>query len=384
LRNAAHALLYALLPAAATAGGLARAPGLAVAGALSVRPATLQRGLSFEYPAAGIILVFVLWAALSALWSPFPDHGQALRLVAITVTGLAFVAAAGDAGRLTRAAGLAAISVLIVLLALEAAFAMPLNSLAQPDAPVWQVARNPGRGVSVLVVIVWGAAAALLSRRSPTAGFGAGALLLATFMLAAQFMQSANLVAAVIGLVAFAGGWFLPALVLRIITWGLALWTLIAPLAALALVADRAWLANAPLSLAIRVETWAYATKRIFEHPIFGHGLDAAREMSEPIVLRGAHEDLMPLHPHSASLHIWMETGAIGAVLIAAALAFAGRDMARALHADRAAAAAACASMAAFGVLANSTYGAWQEWWIATACVAAALICAIRSAFSPT
>jgi hypothetical protein len=40
--------------------------------------------------------------------------------------------------------------------------------------------------------------------------------------------------------------------------------------------------------------------------------------------------------------------------------------------------------MAAFGVLANSTYGAWQEWWIATACVAAALICAIRSAFSPT
>jgi hypothetical protein len=247
LRNAAHALLYALLPAAATAGGLALAPVLAVAGALSVRPATLQRGLSFEYPAAGTILVFVLWAALSALWSPFPDHGQALRLVAITVTGLAFVAAAGDAGRLTRAAGLAAISVLIVLLALEAAFAMPLNSLAQPDAPVWQVARNPGRGVSVLVVIVWGAAAALLSRRSPTAGFGAGALLLATFMLAAQFMQSANLVAAVIGLVAFAGGWFLPALVLRIITWGLALWTLIAPLAALALVADRAWLANAPL-----------------------------------------------------------------------------------------------------------------------------------------
>lgn len=358
---------------------------MGVAGVLSIRRGPLQRAVSFSNPAARMALIFLGWAALSALWSPYTDHSQALRLTAIVAAGLAFSAAAGepDAKRLTRVAGLAAILVLMALLAIEAIFAMPLNTMAQPDAPGWQVARNPGRGVSVLVVVIWGAVAALLARRTRTGAAIASALLLITGILAAQFMQSANLVAAAIGLAAFAGGWMLPAFALRVVAWALALWTLLVPLAALALVADRAWLAQAPNSVAIRAETWAYASHRIFERPIFGHGLDAARTMSEPILFRGAHEDLMPLHPHSASLQIWLETGGIGALLIAVMLLFAGRDMGRALHADRAAAAAACAAMAAFGVLANSTYGAWQEWWIATACVAAALICAIRGAQRP-
>ena len=90
------------------------------------------------------------------------------------------------------------------------------------------------------------------------------------------------------------------------------------------------------------------------------------------VVTRG-----IPLHPHSGSLQIWLETGAVGAALGALALVIGGVAMSRALAHRRAAAGAACATLVSFGFIANVSYGIWQEWWVATALIAAAAVSAL-------
>ena len=80
----------------------------------------------------------------------------------------------------------------------------------------------------------------------------------------------------------------------------------------------------------------------------------------------------IPLHPHSFSMHVWLETGLVGACLAALAILAAGIIASRTLGHSKAAAAAAVAAMATVGTIWNVSYGAWQEWWIAAAFTAAA------------
>jgi uncharacterized membrane protein YebE (DUF533 family) len=54
-----------------------------------------------------------------------------------------------------------------------------------------------------------------------------------------------------------------------------------------------------------------------------------------------------------------------------------GWSLSRKFAHNRAAAAAACGTLASLGVLAYIAYGIWQEWWIATMLVAAALVAAV-------
>ena len=58
---------------------------------------------------------------------------------------------------------------------------------------------------------------------------------------------------------------------------------------------------------------------------------------------------------------------------------FGGWRLSRAFANNRPAAAAACATLAAYGLLADLSFGAWQEWWNAAMLTAAAAI----GAFAP-
>jgi O-antigen ligase len=91
----------------------------------------------------------------------------------------------------------------------------------------------------------------------------------------------------------------------------------------------------------------------------------------------------LPVHPHSASLQIWYETGAVGALLAAGALLTAGLRMSRAYARNRPAAAAACATLASLGLIANVSYGVWAEWWMATMFAVAALVGALSHQRAP-
>jgi O-antigen ligase len=138
--------------------------------------------------------------------------------------------------------------------------------------------------------------------------------------------------------------------------------------------------AQLPLSWQMRLEIWRFAEARIAEKPITGWGLDGGRSFAGQVSQVG---DLtfpsLPLHPHSVSLHVWLETGAIGAALAAAAILAVAGATAHALRAQRHLLAAAAAAMATIGVIWNVSYGAWQEWWMVVPFTIAALIAASAS-----
>lgn len=371
---------FAIAPAAAVGGGLLLAPLQALAALLGW---PLHRRKSwiraFAWPAA-IFAVFAAYIAVTLLWSVEPRWDSAVKIAALLLGGLVFVAAASAASRqgraLITAAGAAACVSLIILIGIEALADMPLNRMAQPDAETGALARNPGKGVSFLIVLVWGVVAAygaLKGWRSSLAML----CLAAAAVLSPQFDMNANMIALAAGGVVFLAARLAPAFVLGLTVGGLALWMVSAPFLVTLLTQVPSLTERLPLSWQQRVEIWRFAESRIMEKPILGWGLDGARSF------RGQYSQVgdlqfpsIPLHPHSVSLHVWLELGAIGAVLAAGAILAVGAAATKALHHDPHRMATAAAAMATIGVVWNVSYGAWQEWWMITPFVAAALIVA--------
>lgn len=376
LADAARAAMFALLPPAAAGGALALAPLLGLAGAASWRPSLVRRTLGKPPLYLSLLGLFAAWMALSALWSPYDDPIQALKFALTLGAGLLFVSAASAdaaARRLTLAALLAALGVLAALLAIEALGGMPFNHAANPGQQDWQIAGNPGRGAAVLTCLIWAALGLFAARRAwlltALAFIAAGAL-------AAQFGQSANLVAFALGGAAFAAGWLAPRFAIWTTSAAFAAWLLLAPFI-VPLLASHIATDALPYSWQARLAIWRYVCARVAEHPIFGSGLDASRSVTDRLVVQGENISAVPLHPHSASLQIWFETGAIGAALGAAVLLAGGWTLSRRWSGHRAGAAAACGALAAIGVIANVSFGVWQEWWNAAMLITAASVSAL-------
>lgn len=349
-------------------------------------PATPFRNLLPSTLAARLFLLFFLafsvWTVTSTIWSPVTDHGQAWRFGGGVVCGLLFAAGAASTQanrRLTRAAALAGLVVLSVLLIIEAVGDMPLNRMDQPTAETGVLARNPGRGATVLVCLVWAAVAALAGGNTLQRYAWRGLIFVAA-ALSVQFDMAVNAIALGAGLIAFAIGRTAPRFAILALCGGLAAWLLAAPFVTPLLLRDPALLAQLPDSWAIRAEIWRFVCEHIQADPWIGMGLDGARTFEETSTLRGIEFSLVPLHPHSGTLQIWLETGAVGAGLGALALLAGGWALSQRAVEDRAFAAAAAACIAAIGVTANVSYGAWQEWWVATAFAAAALVASVRRA----
>jgi O-antigen ligase len=203
--------------------------------------------------------------------------------------------------------------------------------------------------------------------------------LTATAAIAAlQPGQTANFLAVAAGLIVFVLAFAAPRLLLLAVTGVLGAWVLAAPFVTQLLPTDQAFLNALPFSWAARVGIWDYVCARIWEQPFFGHGLEAARMVSDRLVIQGEDMSAVPVHPHSASLQIWFETGLVGALLAASALILGGWRLAQSLRNQRAAAAGVAASFAALGLSANLSYSLWQEWWLATLLLAGALAGAVR------
>lgn len=375
------AAMFWLLPAAALGGGMALAPlqGLAglVAGtdvARAPRPA-LQRTALFAAP----LLLFLVWASVTVLWSPAHRPEQALRIAAAAVTGVSLIAAAGLAAPRDRARAqwtlVAALAVLCVLCGIEAGFGLPINRLDEPNTDPGILERNPGKGVSILVALGWAGLAALLQRRRWLAALALGG---AIAVLSAQFHMSTNEMGVAIGAGAFGLGLLAPRIAPVLVSGFVALWLLLAPWVS-PLLLSAPFLDRLPFSWQMRAHIWAFAHDRIAEKPLTGWGLDSARTFGDTLLSIGAVKfRAIPLHPHSFSLHVWLDTGAVGAVLLAGAILAGGIAAARAFAAHRFAAAALTATVASLAAIWNVSYGAWQEWWMATAFLALAACAALK------
>jgi hypothetical protein len=82
------------------------------------------------------------------------------------------------------------------------------------------------------------------------------------------------------------------------------------------------------------------------------------------------HGKLFSLHPHNAYLHVWMELGAVGALLAAMVAAGLLGLILRLSHDARVQALGAAAATS-FLVNASVSFGIWQSWFLATAVLGA-------------
>lgn len=375
----ARAVFFALLPAVAAGGAMGLPLLMSLAGLAALAPGVFRQVLEKRPVALALLLAWAVWAALTSLWSPW-DGPTSWKMLALLALGLPFIAAAAaneKSAALTLWGAVAAFIVLSLLLGVEAAFDMPLNRGIQPDVADGELNRNPSRGLTVLMGMVWPVIAWLLSRRAPTYSALAGAVGIACFALSLQFDQLSTAVGFSVGALVLAIALFLPRLAILATSSALAVWMLIAPFVTPLLVASPQLVDAVPMSWAHRIAIWRYTCARITEQPWIGHGIDAGRTTTDMIEIRGLVTRGIPVHPHSASLQVWYDLGLVGALLSAALLAYGGWRLSRAFANDRYAGAATAAVLAMFGLMANVGWSLWQEWWMATLLLTAALIGAL-------
>ncbi len=135
-----------------------------------------------------------------------------------------------------------------------------------------------------------------------------------------------------------------------------------------------------PSSALLRLYIWKFTTDRIAERPMLGWGFNSARSIpggGDKFVIRDDSgqfrfsEFNIPLHPHNQILQIWLELGAIGALIVAAAGACLIDRLGRWLPRARASGLALVGTVIVYDSL---SFGVWQSWWIAAVFVAFALL----------
>lgn len=387
------AALFSTLPFSALAGGVLLAPLVAGAALIAAPWPRLFRALRVGGVSVILLLVFAAWAGASLAWSPRSD-ATPLLVVAAAAWFLLLTLAAGLGRRadaaMARRAGIIAVAMLLGLLAIEAAFEFPISQAFAPQdgargasLDVWLAMAQ--RGAALAALWVWGAAAMLARYRWP-GWIGAAAMFAVLVWIAAQLPDRLVLLALAVGAV--------PAL--AALRWprgavaSTALFTAFLALAApLYLPSLAVWSGQTfrdfthtdpPFPWLARLDTWAFATDRIHERLLTGWGLGGAKAFPETHSLAGFTTAYMPGDPQSLPLHLWLETGAIGAMLAAAALAEFGLRAGAALAGERWPAAAASGAMATAFVIAVTSVDAWALWWWAGLAIAAAMVRAARGA----
>ena len=323
-----------------------------------------------DRPAALALLVLVIWACGSMLWSPYrPDPLWSSNAVKLVCQGLLYWAAYSAVRRATpqglrRAmillmAGVSALATLIIVeavtgAALYQAIRQAIGDPIRPDLAV----RNVAQGVFVLAVL-W-APAALVAVR---VGWWQLAVLMAAGIVAgaAGLGADAPLIALALASAAGLAVYRWPKVAPRGLAVAAAIFFLATPLVVWGLRAQGAYgqLQDlVSLSWSMRMDYWSYAVDWISDKPLRGWGLDASRMFGPGI----------RLHPHDAALQIWLELGVIGA---AAATVFWVAIFHRLERpkADFGAVAGAAAAIS-YLTFAAVSFGVWQEWWLALGALA--------------
>ena len=236
-----------------------------------------------------------------------------------------------------------------------------------------KIMRSLGHGVAPFVLI-GGPAVALMWQRGKRrlAIMVGGIMLIAAF----SFDMSVNAMALVLASVVTSVAALRPRLALSVVFMGMAILLVMMPLllpAAISALPDEL-VASLPESWAQRLQIWQFSSDVIAEQPWFGYGLDASRELGRDIMADGFRGSILPLHPHNAALHVWMETGLVGAILLAVTLVSTGEMLSRLDGLGRTQALTIIWVAVAYAALLVFSYGVWQEWHQASLGMAIAVI----------
>ncbi len=324
-----------------------------------------------------IILSLLIWSKISLIWSLNPGSGVR-KLLDLALIGGSLLAVCALAERVSAeqrrrlAVALAGgIAVGLVLLAIETLFDYPLYRAVMGNSdPRLVDLLESKRSVDALPLLVWPACFGLAVLGRPLAGVALAVLFtIASFRLTASSATLGMLVS----LVVFAASFVSVGLVRKSLAVATVLaFMLIIPVAIVAY--DKGgttshWLKH---SAQHRVEIWHFAAEKTLERPLFGYGFNASRYVPNGDAVSQflpPGQSLIPLHPHDGFLQIWLELGAVGAVIAAALLLTGLRTVGKWPPAT---ARFALAGYAAGIIVAGLAFGIWQTWWMATLAFSAA------------
>lgn len=385
-----------LAPPVAVFAPLGMAPLLALAAATLLIIDWRQAVVSIKSPAAlgGLLALLSVWGAVTSLWSPIPAHSlfEAARLALINVAGLVVLGASGAlthpaATRLGRALAIGVASAML-LLQLELRGGMPVWHLlhgGQFDRYVALAAYD--RGVTVLLLAAWPAAAALAARRN-IVPLLIGVVAVGVTLL--EFKSQTAVLAAALGIVGGLAAWRWPRSVATLMVGGVFMLVTVLPLLTPPGSTIEQIREEAPAlktSAIHRLVIWRFVADRIAERPLLGWGMDASRaipggeaEVSEamPEVKLPPGATVLPLHPHDAALQWRLELGLPGALLcvvILGLLLWCVAASARLPPGQRGPALGYAASVLTIAML---SFGAWQAWWLSIVWLTAGFLAAAQ------
>jgi len=380
-RPLAAAFGFALIAVFVMGYALGVAVGVAFAALIALPPwRRLQRLLPLDL-SFSVFLMFIAWAWLSTIWSPYDNSGQALRMATGAFLYPLFVYAVwslrGKARRIVMLTALVSGSAMALPYLLEG-FTGIISHFFASGADRDDYLRDATRGVSAIIMALPPLAVLWMKLQPGWRGrVAAGLLVVVAAIISWQFHLFAGLVALGAGGFFFALGYRWPRSTILMITLAYLTMLLLAPLLLPNLVAPLDG-DNLPFSWAWRVKMWPYTGAQIGMHPFIGWGLDASRTFTHDVFkMHGYTLNYLSYHPHDFGLQVWLETGLVGALILGMAILLFGLRLAGISSLTHPQGAAIAGSAAVYLVFFSVTYGAWQEWlWASVAWVAALCILA--------
>ncbi|PTM38625.1 O-antigen ligase family protein [Bosea sp. 124] len=341
----------------------------------------LSRLLGHLRGAVGLCLcAFIAWSLVTLAWSHRPVPGLAAwgEMVLPLGCGLAIVASGRFRHGIAADRGLAwALVAAAALMMAELASDLSLRVMLGVGKQQGFIFNRPALTCLVLTAAVL--PGLLRPGAMPRDRLLAGLALLALVALASDSDSGATSFGLAIMAVTWLAARVLPRLTLSAVALGFATTMLLSP------VTGRLVDASLPPALheklasshtRERTDIWLSFGEAIMARPLLGSGFGTSSTLDRHPVAREVSPTHRPMlavgHPHSAPMQAWVETGAVGAALLAfAGLAFlyrlrhlATRDLAPRL-----------ALAASAFAIASVAHGAWQGWWIAALAAAAVWLC---------
>ena len=349
---------------------------------------------SFE-KAAAYLVVFLLYAAISAIWALDPaltlyKITLAIIIVLGTIVVSQLIASETPPNLLHMGEGLW-IGLLVALiyflvevitdqsikiwiyntLAVSPSDLRPADYFKWADDQLVSISRDDlARNVAPITPFLWPAVLAMQGTLvRPARTCGAVVLVALAGVVVMLSPHETSKVAFVAGLVVFGCARTWPLFSARLVTIGwVCACVVVLPAALLAYRID---LQNAPWlqrTAQHRIEIWNATAEKALQVPLLGVGAHSTyvqdRELGPPAKRGWEYRSLRPLstHAHSVYLQTWYELGLVGAALLTLfglSILNAIRSLARAVQPY------AYATFASAAAVAASSYGMWQIWFMA-------------------
>ncbi|WP_085341352.1 O-antigen ligase family protein [Aquidulcibacter paucihalophilus] len=313
--------------------------------------------------------LFALWVLSTSLWSPAPALAEETvrRLAAVCVLApigiWAVYACRGEDRLLAQRAIIAGVFLSLGIQASEAISHYAMNRFASPEKEPLEIAGDMGRAASATLTLFWVAYACLYQQMSD-ARIRFALVGLAIFV-SLQFGTDINAVGMVLGTLAALFALSFPRTALALVSGGAATLIAAAPLIypALANLAFKLLPGDKmPLSYGRRAQMWETASGYVTQKPLTGWGLGAGSTFDTPIMYGGFEWPIIQLHPHAAPMHIWLETGGIGALLASVTIVLAGGVAIRVFGRHRIATSALVGGLTFLALNWGFSHSAWREW----------------------